>query len=179
MIDVETVPQPLSVISFKKEFVETLLDFDEYRKLSDFIDDMIKKNFVLTREDTKTLRRLLTSTFPGVFKLSNFPNATTIYKFNKAFILLNELSNVLDELFTLEENLQKRGVHYNAEDIALAKKETFLSIVTLLGVVFGWNNALVGLQGEFLKRVFTQTRMSIQEVRTKEEEQKKGLFGLR
>jgi len=178
MIDVESLPQQAGLISFKKEFVETLLDFDEYRKLSDFIDDMIKKNFVLTREDTKTLRRLLSSTLPGVFKLGNFPNATTIYKFNKAFILLNELANVLDELFTLEDNLRKRGIHYNAEDIVLAKKETFLSIITLLGVVFGWNNALVGLQGEFLKRIFTQTRMSIQEVRTKEEEKKKGLFNL-
>jgi hypothetical protein len=125
-------------------------------------------------------------------KLTRIPNPDTadiITAVNTTYIMallnilfdLDELENRLSIIFDIDklenkENKQKQNMpdlKTEITEIRNAKKMVLRSILTLVGVVINWNGMFVGIGGEFLRQAFTQTRVSIQEIAQKSEEERR------
>jgi hypothetical protein len=83
------------------------------------------------------------------------------------------LLNILFDLDELENKLNLCNLKTEATEICNAKKMVLRSILTLIGVVINWNGMFVGINGEFLRQAFTQTRVSIQEIAQKNDFEKR------
>jgi hypothetical protein len=104
-------------------------------------------------------------------KLSRIPNTDTadiLTAVNTTYVMA--LLNILFDLDELEAKLDMCGLTGEVAEIRNAKKMVLRSILTLVGVVINWNGMFVGIEGEFLRQAFTQTRVSIQEIAQKSEE---------
>lgn len=152
-----------------KDFLETLLDRREFEKLQNYIDSLLQSDEI-TRKDITMLQNILTGTLL-MNKLTRVPNADTadiLTAVNTTYVMA--LLNILFDLDDLETKLDMCKLTDEVAEIRNAKKMVLRSILTLVGVVMNWNGMFVGMQGEFLRQAFTQTRVSIQEIAQKNEE---------
>jgi hypothetical protein len=174
-----------------KDFLETLLDRREFEKLQNYIETLLQSENI-TRKDITMLQNILTGTLL-MNKLTRIPNPDTadiLTAVNTTYIMallnilfdLDELENKLNIIFDINklENKENKENKQNISnlkteitEIRSAKKMVLRSILTLIGVVMNWNGMFVGIGGEFLRQAFTQTRVSIQEIAQKNEEERK------
>jgi hypothetical protein len=171
-----------------KDFLETLLDRREFEKLQNYIETLLQSENI-TRKDITMLQNILTGTLL-MNKLTRIPNPDTadiLTAVNTTYIMallnilfdLDELENKLNIIFDIDklenkENKQSTlSLKNEIAEIRNAKKMVLRSILTLVGVVMNWNGMFVGIGGEFLRQAFTQTRVSIQEIAQKNEEERR------
>jgi hypothetical protein len=171
-----------------KDFLETLLDRREFEKLQNYIETLLQSDNI-TRKDITMLQNILTGTLL-MNKLTRIPNSDTadiLTAVNTTYIMallnilfdLDELENKLNIIFDIDklenkENKQNMlSLKTEIAEIRNAKKMVLRSILTLVGVVMNWNGMFVGIGGEFLRQAFTQTRVSIQEIAQKNEEERR------
>jgi hypothetical protein len=171
-----------------KDFLETLLDRREFEKLQNYIETLLQSENI-TRKDITMLQNILTGTLL-MNKLTRIPNPDTadiLTAVNTTYIMallnilfdLDELENKLNIIFDIDklENKENKQSTPNLKteiaEIRNAKKMVLRSILTLVGVVMNWNGMFVGIGGEFLRQAFTQTRVSIQEIAQKNEEERR------
>jgi hypothetical protein len=171
-----------------KDFLETLLDRREFEKLQNYIETLLQSENI-TRKDITMLQNILTGTLL-MNKLTRIPNPDTadiLTAVNTTYIMallnilfdLDELENKLNIIFDIDklenkENKQNTlSLKTEIAEIRNAKKMVLRSILTLVGVVMNWNGMFVGIGGEFLRQAFTQTRVSIQEIAQKSEEERR------
>jgi hypothetical protein len=176
-----------------KDFLETLLDRREFEKLQNYIETLLQSDNI-TRKDITMLQNILTGTLL-MNKLTRIPNPDTadiLTAVNTTYVMallnilfdLDELENKLNIIFDIDklENKENKrnmlSLKTEIMEIRNAKKMVLRSILTLVGVVMNWNGMFVGIGGEFLRQAFTQTRVSIQEIAQKsEEERRRGWLG--
>jgi hypothetical protein len=171
-----------------KDFLETLLDRREFEKLQNYVETLLQSDNI-TRKDITMLQNILTGTLL-MNKLTRIPNSDTadiLTAVNTTYIMallnilfdLDELENKLNIIFDIDklenkENKQNTlSLKTEIMEIRNAKKMVLRSILTLVGVVMNWNGMFVGIGGEFLRQAFTQTRVSIQEIAQKNEEERR------
>jgi hypothetical protein len=171
-----------------KDFLETLLDRREFEKLQNYIETLLQAENI-TRKDITMLQNILTGTLL-MNKLTRIPNPDTadiLTAVNTTYVMallnilfdLDELENKLNIIFDIDklenkENKQNMlSLKTEIMEIRNAKKMVLRSILTLVGVVMNWNGMFVGIGGEFLRQAFTQTRVSIQEIAQKNEEERR------
>jgi hypothetical protein len=171
-----------------KDFLETLLDRREFEKLQNYIETLLQSDNI-TRKDITMLQNILTGTLL-MNKLTRVPNPDTadiLTAVNTTYVMallnilfdLDELENKLNIIFDIDklenkENKQSTlSLKNEIAEIRNAKKMVLRSILTLVGVVMNWNGMFVGIGGEFLRQAFTQTRVSIQEIAQKNEEERR------
>jgi hypothetical protein len=168
-----------------KDFLETLLDRREFEKLQNYIETLLQSENI-TRKDITMLQNILTGTLL-LNKLTRIPNPDTadiLTAVNTTYVMallnilfdLDELENKLNIIFEIDklENKQNMpNMKTEVMEIRNAKKMVLRSILTLVGVVMNWNGMFVGMGGEFLRQAFTQTRVSIQEIAQKNEEERR------
>jgi hypothetical protein len=171
-----------------KDFLETLLDRREFEKLQNYIETLLQSENI-TRKDITMLQNILTGTLL-MNKLTRIPNPDTadiLTAVNTTYVMallnilfdLDELENKLNIIFDIDrlENKENKQNMPNLKtevmEIRNAKKMVLRSILTLVGVVINWNGMFVGIGGEFLRQAFTQTRVSIQEIAQKNEEERR------
>jgi len=155
-----------------KDFLETLLDRREFEKLQNYIETLLQSDNI-TRKDITMLQNILTGTLL-MNKLTRIPNPDTadiLTAVNTTYVMA--LLNILFDLDELENKLDSCNLKTEAVEIRNAKKMVLRSILTLVGVVINWNGMFVGIGGEFLRQAFTQTRVSIQEIAQKSEEERR------
>jgi hypothetical protein len=171
-----------------KDFLETLLDRREFEKLQNYVETLLQSENI-TRKDITMLQNILTGTLL-MNKLTRIPNPDTadiLTAVNTTYVMallnilfdLDELENKLNIIFDIDklenkENKQSTlSLKNEIAEIRNAKKMVLRSILTLVGVVMNWNGMFVGIGGEFLRQAFTQTRVSIQEIAQKNEEERR------
>jgi hypothetical protein len=171
-----------------KDFLDTLLDRREFEKLQSYIETLLQSENI-TRKDITMLQNILTGTLL-LNKLTRIPNPDTadiLTAVNTTYVMallnilfdLDELENKLNIIFEIDklENKENKQNMPNMKteviEIRNAKKMVLRSILTLVGVVMNWNGMFVGIGGEFLRQAFTQTRVSIQEIAQKNEEERR------
>jgi hypothetical protein len=171
-----------------KDFLETLLDRREFEKLQNYIETLLQSENI-TRKDITMLQNILTGTLL-MNKLTRIPNPDTadiLTAVNTTYVMallnilfdLDELENKLNIIFDIDklENKENKQSTFSLKteitEIRNAKKMVLRSILTLVGVVMNWNGMFVGIGGEFLRQAFTQTRVSIQEIAQKNEEERR------